>query len=97
MKFSISDKEICPLCSLPKELCVCSDLSADKQSISIFNSKRKWGKIVTLASFQGNFDADLSEILTKAKKKLGAGGTIRNNSIELRGDHRFRLKKVNTL
>ncbi|MEJ2249386.1 MAG: hypothetical protein P8Y97_06970 [Candidatus Lokiarchaeota archaeon] len=50
---------------------------------------------MTLASFQGNFDADLSEILTKAKKKLGAGGTIRNNSIELRGDHRFRLKNLN--
>jgi translation initiation factor 1 len=49
-----------------------------------------------MASFKNltKFDADLGEILTIAKKKLGAGGTIRDNSIEIRGDHRFRLKKI---
>lgn len=88
------DKDICDLCGLPKELCVCSDLSADEQEIIISNDRRKWGKIVTITTFQGRVDADLGDLLTKAKKKLGAGGTIRGKRrMEIRGDHRFRLKK----
>jgi len=71
---------------------VCSDLSADEQVITISNDRRKWGKIVTLITFEGNFDANLQEILKSAKKKLGSGGVVRANSVELRGDHRFKLK-----
>ena len=71
---------------------MCSDLSADEQVITIFNETRKWGKIVTLIRFEGNFDANLQEILKSAKKKLGSGGVVRDNSVELRGDHRFKLK-----
>jgi translation initiation factor 1 len=79
---------------LPKDLCVCSDLSADEQVITISNDTRKWGKIVTLITFEGDFDANLEDILKSAKKKLGSGGTIRDNSVELRGDHRFKLKSL---
>ncbi|MBN1214049.1 MAG: stress response translation initiation inhibitor YciH [Candidatus Lokiarchaeota archaeon] len=89
----MTEDEICPLCGLPKSLCVCTDLSADEQEIIISNDRRKWKKIVTLISFGGNTDADLKDLLTKAKRKIGAGGTIRENSIELMGDHRFKIKK----
>lgn len=79
---------------MPKELCVCSDLSADEQEIVISNGRRKWGKVVTLISFKGNTDADLDNMLTKAKKKVGAGGTLRGkNVLELQGEHKFRMKK----
>lgn len=82
------------MCGFPKELCICSDLSADEQEIIISNDRRKWGKVVTLITFQGNFDADLTELLRKFKKKIGAGGTLREkNTIELQGEHRFALKK----
>ncbi|TFG13524.1 MAG: stress response translation initiation inhibitor YciH [Promethearchaeota archaeon] len=90
----MKEEAICSLCGLPKDLCVCSDLSADEQVINISNDRRKWGKIVTLVTFEGNFDANLEEILKAAKKKLGSGGTIRDNSVELRGDHRFKLKQL---
>jgi translation initiation factor 1 (eIF-1/SUI1) len=37
----------------------------------------------------------LGDILREAKKKLGSGGTLRdNNSIEIRGDHRFKMKEL---
>ena len=36
---------------------------------------------------------NLKNILTKAKKKCASGGTVRNNEVELQGDHRFKLKK----
>ena len=71
---------------------MCSDLSADEQVITISNDTRKWGKIVTLITFEGDFDANLEEILKSAKKKLGSGGVVRDNSVEVRGDHRFKLK-----
>lgn len=63
--------------------------------ITISNDTRKWGKVVTLVRFEGNTDANLDDFLKSAKKKLGSGGTIReNNSVELRGDHRFALKAL---
>ncbi|MGM0467359.1 MAG: stress response translation initiation inhibitor YciH [Promethearchaeati archaeon] len=88
------DRDICPVCGLPSELCVCDSLSADEQEIVISNGRRKWGKVVTLISFKGKTDANLDQMLTKAKKKVGAGGTLRgNNTVELQGEHKFRMKK----
>ena len=49
--------------------------------------------MVTVIKFEGNIDANLKDILTKAKKKCASGGTVRGNLIELQGDHKFKLKK----
>jgi translation initiation factor 1 len=49
--------------------------------------------VVTVIKFEGNIDANLKDILTKAKKKCASGGTVRGNLIELQGDHKFKLKK----
>ncbi|MBD3197851.1 MAG: stress response translation initiation inhibitor YciH [Candidatus Lokiarchaeota archaeon] len=93
----MNDDEICNLCGLPKSLCVCDNLGADEQEIVISNGRRKWGKVVTLISFSKNTDRNLEDMLSKAKRKVGAGGTIRGKSrIELQGDHRFRMKKFLT-
>ncbi len=59
----------------------------------ISNDRRKWGRVVTVITFVGNFDVNLNNILTKAKKKCASGGTVRDNKVELQGDHRFKLKK----
>ena len=92
-KKSIKDDDICATCSFPKDLCICDSLSADEQQIIISNDRRKWGKIVSVITFEGNIDANLKDILTKAKKKCASGGTVRGNEIELQGDHKFKLKK----
>ena len=68
-------------------------MSADEQQIIIYNDRRKWGRVVTVVRFAGNFDVNLKNILTKAKKKCASGGTVRNNEVELQGDHRFKMKK----
>jgi len=49
--------------------------------------------VVSVIKFEGNIDANLKDILTKAKKKCASGGTVRGNEIELQGDHKFKLKK----
>lgn len=43
--------------------------------------------------FIGNFDVDLKDILSKAKKKCASGGTVRDNQVEIQGDHRFKMKQ----
>ena len=68
-------------------------MSADEQQIVISNDTRKWGRVVTVVKFVGNFDVNLKNILTKAKKKCASGGTVRDNEVELQGDHRFKMKK----
>jgi translation initiation factor 1 len=50
--------------------------------------------VVTIIAFVGNFDVNLKNILTKAKKKCASGGTVRDNEVELQGDHRFKMKKL---
>ena len=74
-------------------MCICDSLSADEQQIIISNARRKWGRVVTVLTFQGDFDVNLKDILTKAKKKCASGGTVRGNEVELQGDHRFKMKK----
>ena len=68
-------------------------MSADEQQIIIYNDRRKWGRVVTVVRFAGNFNVNLKNILTKAKKKCASGGTVRDNEVELQGDHRFKMKK----
>ncbi|MBY8980388.1 MAG: stress response translation initiation inhibitor YciH [Candidatus Lokiarchaeota archaeon] len=89
----MKDDDICAICSFPKDLCICDSLSADEQQIIISNDRRKWGKVVSVITFEGNIDANLKDILTKAKKKCASGGVVRGNAIELQGDHKFKLKK----
>ncbi len=44
-------------------------------------------------TFIGNFDVNLKDILTQAKKKCASGGTVRGNEVELQGDHKFKMKR----
>ena len=90
---SIKDDEICPRCSFPHELCICDSLGQEDQQIIIGMARRKWGRAVTVITFQGDIDVNLKDILTKAKKVCASGGTVRGNEIELQGDHRFKLKR----
>ena len=93
MKLAIKDTDICPVCSYPKELCICENIEVEEQQITISNETRRWGKVVTVVNFNEDINIDLDNLVTKAKKKCASGGTVRDNKIELQGDHRFKLKK----
>ncbi len=77
-----------------KDMCLCDGLFIDELQITIYLDKRKWGKTVTVISFEGDSGTNLQEFLKKAKKKVASGGTVRDNEVELMGDHRFKLKKL---
>ncbi len=73
------------------------DLPPNQQNIRIQATKAgRKGKIVTVISgFQHN-DSALSQLLKKLKTQCGSGGTLKENSLEIQGDHRQKLLQLLT-
>ena len=44
--------DICEVCGLPKEICVCEDIAREQQKISIAVDKRRYGKMMTIVEFK---------------------------------------------
>ena len=85
--------EICPKCGLPKQACVCEQIVKGSQRIKVSIDKKRYGKIVTLVSgFESGID--IKEMAKSLKNALACGGTFRNNTVELQGDHRKKIKEV---
>jgi len=87
--------EICEVCGLPKEICVCKEISRESQRIKVYTVKRKYGKLSTIVE---GFEKDtkLKEIAKDLKAKCACGGTVKDEHIELQGDHRSRVKEILT-
>lgn len=87
---------ICPKCGLPKELCICEEVAKEQQRISVKVSKRRYGKEVTVVDGLDPYEIDLEDLSKFLKGRLACGGTVKENSIELQGDHRDRVKELLT-
>ncbi|MBP2143016.1 translation initiation factor 1 [Methanococcus voltae] len=86
--------EICPICGLPKDLCVCEEIAKEEQKIKVYVTKRRFGKLMTVVE---GFDADLIDVKDLAKKLkdiCACGGTVKKDSIELQGDHRKKAEDI---
>ncbi|MBU0957443.1 MAG: translation initiation factor [Nanoarchaeota archaeon] len=79
--------DICPKCGLPQHACVCEEIAKQEQKINIGLVKRKYGKYSTVVSGFGN-DVNIKDIAKELKSELACGGTVKNNAIELQGDHK---------
>jgi translation initiation factor 1 len=55
---------------------------------------RKRGKSVTVVRGLAAGDNNLEELLTQLKTTCGAGGTIKDDSIELQGQHLERVRNL---
>lgn len=83
--------DICPKCGLPMQACVCEEIGKTEQRIQVKTDKRRYGKIITLV--EGLRDVDLKNIAKELKHALACGGTVKNNVIELQGDHSRNTKE----
>ena len=83
---------ICPKCGLPLDLCVCDTIAKEEQRIHIRVVKRRFGKMITLVA---GFDTsiDIKDIAKNLKSRLACGGTVKEKTIELQGDHKAKVKK----
>ena len=86
--------DICEVCGLPKEICVCEDIAREQQKISIAVDKRRYGKMMTVVDGVNPNDVDINALVSKLKSICACGGTIKEGKIELQGDHRTRVKET---
>ena len=93
----------CERCGKLDEVCECppeptAKLAPGKQTARLSVEKRKKGKTVTVVRgllAEGN---DLPGLLTKLKSACGAGGTLKDEELEIQGNNldrvRDELKKI---
>ena len=86
--------EICPVCGLPNELCMCEEIAREQQTVRISVDSRRYGKMVTVIDGIDENDIDINDLAKQLKNKCAAGGTSKDGRIELQGDHK---KKVNAV
>jgi translation initiation factor 1 len=71
------------------------DLPPNQQNLRVEASRRgRKGKTVTIISgFQAKPET-LAELLKKLKTQCGAGGTAKENEIEIQGDHKQKIVEL---
>ena len=66
----------------------------EKQTARLSAQKRAKGKLVTVIAGLREPETDLPELLTQLKNRCGAGGTIRDDAIEIQGQHLDRVREL---
>ena len=84
--------EICAICGLPKDLCVCETIAKETQRITVRVIAKKFGKIYTTISGIDSKEIDIKDVTTKLKNKFACGGTSKRGVIELQGNHKAYVK-----
>lgn len=87
----------CDRCEQLEEECTCPPepeplIPPEKQTARLRVEKRKRGKVVTVIQGLPSAGNDLPTLLTKLKSTCGAGGTIKDDTIEIQGDHLERVR-----
>ncbi|MBS7607421.1 MAG: translation initiation factor [Candidatus Bathyarchaeia archaeon] len=82
---------ICPVCGLPKDICVCGEISKEQQKIKVRLETRKFKKAMTLIEGLDSKDVDLGRLAQKMKAYCACGGTAKNGQIMLQGDQREKV------
>jgi len=85
--------DICSRCGLTKELCVCETIAKEEQRIQVRTVKRRFGKLTTIVEGIDPKDINIKDIAKKLKSAFACGGTVKNNTIELQGDHKKKVKE----
>lgn len=71
------------------------DLPPQQQNLRIQTSKAgRKGKIVTIISGFVTAPETLNQILKQLKTQCGSGGTSKENTIEIQGDHKEKIRQT---
>ena len=85
--------EIDPRTGLPVEAIAWEDLAKSEQKITVRTEKRRYGKVITVVSgFDRNIE--LKKTAKALKAKLACGGTVKDGTIELQGDHKKQVRPI---
>lgn len=89
----------CERCGDLEEDCTCppppKKLTApQKQTARVTVEKRKKGKLITAVHGLSAEKNDLTALLGKLKSACGAGGTVKDDLLEVQGDHLDRVRDL---
>lgn len=88
-------KLLCPKCHQLKKTCTCTSEPLVPRKSTVVRvgreTKGRGGKGVTVISDLPLDEKGLAELATKLKTRLGTGGTVKDERIEIQGDHRDRI------
>ena len=89
----------CDRCGELEEDCQCPPppkeyLAPEKQTAKLAVEKRRKGKVVTVVRDLSSNDNDLPELLAKLKNACGAGGALKDETLEIQGDHLQRVREL---
>ena len=86
--------EVCQMCGLVKELCVCETIAKESQKIMVYIERKKFNKNYTIVEGIDEKEINLKDLAKKLKSELACGGTIKGGKIELQGEHKQRTKRI---
>ena len=86
----------CECCGELDAACMCQPPPAvhkppSQQTARVSVEKRKRGKVVTVVDGLLSADNDFPALLTLLKSTCGAGGTVKQDSLEIQGAHKERV------
>jgi translation initiation factor 1 len=89
----------CDRCGELEEACTCPPPARERtppsrQTARLRVEKRKKGKVVTVLRGLAADENDLPELLTKLKTACGAGGALKEDSLEIQGQHLERVRDL---
>jgi len=85
---------ICEKCGLPQELCVCESIAKETQKITITTENKKFKKYYTIVEGINTKEIDIKDVAKQLKEKLACGGTVKDNRIELQGNHKQKVREI---
>jgi translation initiation factor 1 len=93
--YSTDTGRMCPNCGKAIAACICKQAKVVPKSDGIVRisreTKGRGGKSVNVISGLGLAPAELETLCTQLKKRCGTGGTAKEGTIEIQGEHRDTL------
>ncbi|WP_319523657.1 translation initiation factor Sui1 [Breoghania sp.] len=90
--YSTEHGRTCPVCKKNLDRCTCGKKSPQPSDDGIVRvsraTKGRKGKGVSVITGIPENDGQLKQIAKTLKQKCGSGGTVKNGTIEIQGDHR---------
>lgn len=92
--YSTDQGRLCPACGRPVARCTCAGDRRARRSQAAGpvrvgrQTKGRKGSGVTVITGLPLSQAELSELAGDLKRRCGSGGTVRDGTIEIQGDHR---------
>jgi translation initiation factor 1 len=99
--YSTATGGACPKCGWPQRDCKCSSQFARDEPLPArivaklrLEKKGRGGKTVTVVYDLPKNAVFLKELAGELKRACGTGGSVADDTVEIQGDHRDRLREV---